>query len=295
MSNARLSVSPISSPRNQSSEKTSTYFINKTNKNLINSSPFRDEKEIKTKTLINNPAVFLKRPQGRVRDRVMTRKFKPPKNKGKKRGGGISNYTLGDAASMAAKALSYAKYFASLINVEQKYFDVSAVTNTSSTAAVLNLSNIAEGSDYNNREGNSILLQSLYFGALITQNSSSTQSFMRIMIVRDNDQRGVDPTAADILETTASFQVLISPLLHYTNKRFSILLDKTLSFANVGDSYAQKFEFNHKFNRQHIMYQSTTGADGSNWEGGLYLLLVSSEATNTLSTVWYNRLEFTDN
>lgn len=205
---------------------------------------------------------------------------------GRKRGGYT---TWGATKFLARKAYSGFKYVKRLINVEKKFFDVSSADNVTSTGAITSLTNIGEGNDYNQRDGNSILCQSVGLRAVCKINPSATTTWVRCMIFADNDQRGVDPAVTDILET-ASY---ISPLNHVVGKRFKVLYDKVMSLS-INGTEARNFKVWIPYNR-HVKYTSTAGADASAYEGNLFLLLISNEPTNTPVVSWYHRLRYTDN
>lgn len=199
-------------------------------------------------------------------------------------------------AGYALAAYRMAKHIKGLINVEKKFYDVTATGTQSSTATVVNLSNIAEGNDYNQRDGNSILLQSIQGRFILQMNAAATQTLFRCIIFQDMDQRGTDPTVSDILETTSNPGYFTSPLLHYVNRRFKIHRDWSFVLDSAKATTKEWRLYKPFFNgKNHIKYQSTAGADGSNWEGALYMMVFSSEATN-LPTFTYNvRLRYTDN
>lgn len=201
---------------------------------------------------------------------------------------------------IAVSAWRSAKYIKSLINVERKFFDSPGVapSNVTDTPTIINLSNIAQGNDYNNREGNSILCQSLQWRIQLATNVTSQAQSVRIIIFRDNDQRGTDPAVTDLLESTVSgYGMIVSPLLHYVNKRFSVLSDKVYTLSSNGDTFHRSIKKFMKFPPgTHIKYQSTAGADASNWEGALYALFVTDQTTANFPTIsYYFRLRFTDN
>ncbi len=200
--------------------------------------------------------------------------------------------TLREAGDMAWKAWEYAKYFATYLNVEEKLFDVSSNTTYSSSFSISNLSNIAQGADWNTRDGNSILVQDCLMNLVVTMNASATATQFRLIIFVDKDNRGVDPSASDLLETSSAPLILVAPFNHYSAGRFQILHDSlsTLSFYNP----SHQINFFRKHN-QHVYYQGTSGADGSDWKGQLYALFVSNEATNSPTAYWYWRMRFTDN
>lgn len=201
------------------------------------------------------------------------------------------------AGGLAYKAWRGVRYIKSLINVEKKFFDVTGTTTidgTSSTSgSIISLSNIAQGDDYNNRSGNSILLQSLLFRGKATIASTFKPTTIRVMLLIDNDQRGTDPTFTDIFETGVGTNIT-RPLNHNVGKRFNVLWDRVTSM----DEFNQR-RFLHTFRKfygQHIKYQGTAGADASAYEGNLYLVLASDVATSDAPSFDYSvRLRYTDN
>lgn len=193
------------------------------------------------------------------------------------------------AGGLAYRAYQGVRRIQKLINVEKKFFDVHNDTSPSSAGTVISLSNIAQGNDYNNRDGNSILCQSLFFQARVTMNNSASSSFVRIILLVDNDQRGVDPTVAELLETG----VVESPLTHDVGRRFNILMDKVVNISGTGDQ--NKFVKRYINYNQHIKYKDTAGADASAYEGNLFLFMISNEGTNVPLVNWHSRLRFTDN
>ncbi len=203
--------------------------------------------------------------------------------------------TVSDIAGVAQKAWQASKYIMSLINVETKVNDVTGSTTVGTSAAVYNLSNIAQGSDYNNREGNSILCQGLELRYSLESNfTAANTAFVRLIVVVDNDQRGADPVLTDLLETTSAGLSVCSPALHYINKRFTVLYDHTSALCTSAASASQYYSVPIKWNR-HIKYSATTGVDTSNWEGAIYLFTIGTNNTVPPTINFFSRLMFTDN
>ncbi len=203
--------------------------------------------------------------------------------------------TVSDVTSMARKAWQASKYIMSLINVETKVFDVTGSGTVGTSAILYNLSNIAQGNDYNNREGNSILSQGLELRySLESSFTAANTAFVRVLLVADMDQHGSDPALGDLLETTSAGLSVCSPYLHYANKRFSILYDHTSALCTSAASCSQFYNVPLRYNK-HVKYSGTTGADPSNWEGALYLFLIGTQGTYPCAYNFYHRLFFTDN
>lgn len=234
----------------------------------------------------------------------------------------VGNVTLRDAASLAMKAWNATKYITSLINVEEKMFDFTqALTTQTYTGSVVNLSNVAEGSDYNNRDGNSILVQKLEIRGQV--NSSTNNAginavpVIRILILRDMLQNaGADPTPADILETTGTALAPFSPFNHILDgqgnssaRRFRVLKDfthqlvppfgttiATTTTGNLDALGSDSVSFDWRIPvGAHTMFKGTSGADASDYVGALYALMISNVQTNGPNVALYSRMYFTDN
>ena len=215
-----------------------------------------------------------------------------------RRGPGWRGVTAGSVADYGLKAWQLAKHLATLINVEDKKFDVSSNAALTTTPTVVNLSNIAQGNDYVNRSGDSILAQRIEFKGLLLGNTNSTGHAARVLIVVDHDQRGTDPVVTDVL-ASATITSLSNPL---AGNRFTILYDHVVTldqdFATVAPTYVMARALfpamDRKYN-QHLKYISTAGADASNYEGALYMMAFCGDASNG-PTLYYDwRLHFSDN
>lgn len=228
------------------------------------------------------------------------------KGKGRFRQPGWRNIPAGTVADYGLKAWQLAKHLATLVNVEDKIFDVdgSAGTIVTNTATVVNLSNIAQGTDYFNRTGNSILGQKMEFRAYAFGNPATALHIMRVLLVVDHENHGVDPVIGDVL--TAGTSPMVQPINPTAGNRFSILYDELVTLSNVpglatsgtsttyvGDT-AVLPTLNRKWN-SHIKYDAPAGADASNSENALFLMAISTDGTNGPNFRYAFRLHFTDN
>lgn len=175
-----------------------------------------------------------------------------------------------------------------MINVERKFHDVNLALTPSSTPTISNLSNIAEGADYNNRDGHSIRTLSYQCRWFSTKNTNAVATIVRYIVFVDNSQRGTDPTSAELMETSD----ITSPLQHDVGRRFNVLVDQMFALnPNVITRVGKCF----KKYLAHVKYSSTAAADASNLEGSIYLMVFSTEATNTPGFNFQWRLRYTDN
>ena len=142
--------------------------------------------------------------------------------------------------SLAIKALKMAHNVRQLINVEFKKKDTTGddVAVTQAGAVVL-LNGIAEGTDFNERVGRSIKIQSLLAKVAITQNSldsGTVGAICRVMLIIDKKPAGGAPTVNDILDASGTSQYLAPRNLNNRN-RFVILRDE---YCEVGTGYKQE-------------------------------------------------------
>lgn len=194
-------------------------------------------------------------------------------------------------AKAAFTALNTAKYIARFVNTEVKNHDVAI--NTSSTGvngAITALDAIAEGDTQNTRSGSSIKPMRLTWRLNATQHTSATLTLLRMVIFRGKYEKDNEPVVSDIFPSTG-----VNQFKTY-DKRYNtkILYDKVHIFDAVNTSRVKKVDGSIKL-FGHIQYDADQ-ADGTDHEnGGVYLLLISNEATNAPTVVGNFRLTFTDN
>jgi len=249
-----------------------------------------------------------------------------PSGRAGKRGGGKTQwritgrgknwrqYTAGDAADLAAKAIAGVKYLTGLINVEQKMFDYnntnSAVTNG---GVVYEIATIPEGSDFNQREGNSVLTQHMELDFYMSPNAQTGSNQFRVMVLRDKFRDTTSaPAASGILEMTGGAYSTLSPLLHYqdtlnaSGRRFAVLKDEVfdlnaavvaatsggMTTATIGTQKGCRWRIPL---HAHMNWDATTGNAAAAFAGALYVLVISNDASNGPSIAFYSRIYYTDN
>ena len=192
-----------------------------------------------------------------------------------------------NALEIGAKALSGVRYLKGLVNSELYKVDLPVTTAATSSGAVDHLSRIAQGDGDNNRTGNSILCKGLYVRGDFTMHASATTTKIVAYLFRDKQQIGDSaPTITDLL-TSADTESFLNP---DTVGRFTVLKRKVI-YLNT-DRPQSRFECYLKM-RHHIRYNGTASTDIQ--KGGLFLALVSDQATNTPSTDLNFRVSYHDN
>jgi hypothetical protein len=248
--------------------------------------------------------------QGGAKNMRTKNTTKPVGGKGGKkkfREPGWRNINAGHVVDYGMKAWQLAKHLATLINVEDKKFDVDGTAGTliTLTPTIVNLTNIAQGNDYFNRAGDSILGQAIEFRAYLTSNAARMGHTVRLLIVVDRENHGVDPVIGDVLQGMSLPSV--APINAVSANRFEILYDELCLLQSpstgLASSGTNTTYISHrmalptlcrKWNK-HIKYTGSTGVDASNWENAIFLMAVGEDASNgpTLTYSW--RLHFTDN
>lgn len=220
-----------------------------------------------------------------------------PKRNFKKRSDGFARFKKGD--SLAIKALKVAKNIRAVINVEYKKHDVANDTFMTTTAQIINLSLIAQGLTNQQRVGNSILKKYLGMRAVIEGNTASAVTSMqaRVILFTWENSNGTAPTAAQILESpTNPLSFYNADLSQETDLR--IIKDKIFFVtSNAGNGkFNQALKFNYSFPEgSHIKFKGTGSTETDIKSGGVYVLLLGSEATNSPSIEYYTRLTYIDN
>lgn len=212
----------------------------------------------------------------------MPRPYRRRRRRRYNRGGGI--------LSKASKALSVAYAVKRLVNVEYKHADISPQTSTPSSTPITPgmLNGIAQGDGVSARDGNSIKMTSLYLRYYASINASATNTQLRFVIVKDNQQvSDTSPSWSDVFTSTST----VSHLNVNTLGRFSILRDVVLDLNDVSNPNCSG-EIYLKLN-DHCRYNGTASTDMQ--KNGIYIMMVSSESTNTPSLLWTSRVNYIDN
>lgn len=193
-----------------------------------------------------------------------------------------------NALQLASAALRGVRYVKGMVNSEMLHLENNASTTVSSTGSIVHLTNISQGDTDSGRTGNSIFARNLMIRIITTQHASATNTFCRFILFQDNQQLSdTPPGVSDVL----SFVSTISPLNSGTFGRFKVL--KNWYFAL--DSGAQKSKIIQYYRKlwHHVRYNGSATTDIQ--KGGLYLLMLTSEATNVPSVAYDVRLGYHDN
>lgn len=159
------------------------------------------------------------------------------------------------------------------------------------TAAVpLELTQIAEGPDNNERDSRVITLQRIVIQGQLTGGGGNT-SVVRMIVFRDNSNDGTDPTAADIFGSSTVFaQGDVRTPDPESADRFKILLDRSITIggATGNDNFSRAFKIDRKLNTK-CYFAGTTGIanKGSLWYMVCHNLAASAVTQNGNSVLYY--------
>lgn len=198
----------------------------------------------------------------------------------------------GGPAAKAKAAYRMAKNVKDLINVEYKNFDNSDTTAASTTPLVFRVTGMAQGDDYNQRNGRSIKVTGFQFTNRLTASASATvPSNVRTIVVQDNQPSATAPTFAEIYSSAGSDDLTALRNRATDRGRFKVLYDRTVSFSPNGHEsmiISKYFKIN-----THIRYDGA--AANNDAKGKIFFIQLSNQSVNTVTSTKEFRLTYIDN
>lgn len=192
--------------------------------------------------------------------------------------------------SKAGQALKIAMATRALVNVEYKLHDVGVALTPSSSGLVSAISLLPQGDTTLTRDGNSVKMTSCQIRIRATQHSSAADTMVRVILFSDSQQQGVVPTVASVL---AGADPDGFPNIIDFPSRFQIVKEWNIQLSNTGMASANRqsyFKMNH-----HLKFEGSGSTQAEQRKGNLYLLSISTEATNTPTVQLDARLRYIDN
>lgn len=202
----------------------------------------------------------------------------------------ISAYKGG--RSVARRALKIALQVKKLVNVETKSFQQDLFASPSSSGTVTHLLALAQGDDFNNRQGRSVKLQSIRIKGNVQMHASATDSTYRLMIVRDNNGSTTQPAITDLFVDVTAFQNNENKLGDpQSNSRFTVLFDR---YYIMTTAFSERHSINKYIKiRSHVLFSGTANTDEG--KGAIYAFQASNEATNDPVVNANSMIKFIDN
>lgn len=186
------------------------------------------------------------------------------------------------------------------INTEAKYLDTSFTGNAYQVTVTPLLqcltNNMAQGTGENERIGNSILAQDIYFRAQVSWLPSSTIQIgtSRFILFCWKDNAGQNaPSVTKILESAD----INSPINKDYSDQFVILKDKIFAHNAQTATVCLQSQFNLKVYKKLNFHMRWTGASTGNTQNHIYVLFIGGggSSANASSLTCHSRLNFTDN
>ncbi len=236
------------------------------------------------------PRATLKK-QGRTRP---TRRS--PMRRAPNPGTAVGTY-VGDAWSLAKRTAVGLNEIRKLINVEHKYNDRQNSLTCTQAGNVQLLTNIGQGDDINQRDGDSIKLQSIKIRGYIRLDAAATlSSAVRVLLVRDLQNPGATITGADLIQQASS---VYAPVSHYNfingvnlQNRFTVIYDEVQTVDPSNPLVVFDYESKHDC---HVFFRGTGTAFTDCAAGAVFLVVFSDATVNLPIATFTTRVLFTDN
>jgi len=175
-----------------------------------------------------------------------------------------------------------------LINVEKKLVDYQLSASADTTPIVQNLAAIDQGDAQHQRSGNSIRPQYITVKGSCSIHGSSTTALLRYVILQDKQQvADTAPSYTDVFESASP----VAFMKKTSFGRYSILKDMLIPLGSQ-ENQIQKIDFTMQLNG-HIFFNGSATSDIQ--RNGLWLMVVSDQASNAPGILVNHRMRFTDN
>ncbi len=144
------------------------------------------------------------------------------------------------------------------------------------TGSFLDLVQISQGDDDNNRHGLQVTMRSIAMRFHVA--IGNQDSCLRVILLVDKQSNGAVPTVADVLQiTTGGTDVVTTPTNNDNKKRFTILSDRVRILIN-GHSDLLCFPLRKKLTHK-IRFDGVGQAIDDVVSGAVFLLLLSDQTT----------------
>lgn len=206
----------------------------------------------------------------------------------------VRNYarTGASVAATAALALKTALIAKSLINAEVKYNDVSFANTAINSAGTQQLIQCVQGSDVQNRTGNSIKVKSIYirYTTFINSAAPTVPCSLRCVVVHDRNPNGTLPNFTDVF-TVADIN---APKKLESGRRFKILYDKVHNYQPNG-SVEYHYDVYRKLNMEQTEFYSSASTTAAQSTNTLWFFYISNVGVNGPILGFQSRIRFLDN
>lgn len=190
-------------------------------------------------------------------------------------------------SGMAKKALTMVRKLKRELKPEMKRKTI-VVNNLDidSTGLIQDVPRLADGTQQSARTGLDVRCKTLQLTSYIFRNAVATTTFCRLIVFVDKQQIADSKTSvADVLETVS----VLAPRNQLTKKRFRFLRDKYFFLTSTFDARIFRMRIKLNFIQR---YNGTATTDIE--KNGIYILLLSNQATNKPSITYHATISYTD-
>lgn len=190
-----------------------------------------------------------------------------------------------------AKDLAFIK---GLVNSEFKAIDTTFVgQNISNLGTVYLLNGCQKGTNYDQRDGRSLKVKSLWCSSACVRNVTTGPSIVRLIWFVDKQPSGATPAVTDVLASASIY----APRNLSNKKRFFVLKEKILSVSSTGGKEKVIHKPVYKALDMHTAYDNgNAGTIADISSNAIFLLAISDQATSNYPLIsFYNRIRFVDN
>jgi hypothetical protein len=183
------------------------------------------------------------------------------------------------------------------LNSEIKYIATTVTGTITNVSGYSLLNGIAQGTDFNQRVGNSIRILGLdWFLQVYNQHADANQQY-RFWIIVDTQSDAAAPTDATFAEGgTLNVNGLV-PYIKAAPDRYAILHDECFNIDAAVNAihHSRRHLDNLVAQDLHTLYELTTGVIAAISRGAIYFVHVSTDAANALTVTANFRVFYTDN
>ncbi len=195
-------------------------------------------------------------------------------------------------AQDAAKALAMVRSLKKLINVEYKSFQVDLETGPNTTPVFLNLTAIAVGDDFDDRDGRKIKCFSIQLKGVCIMHETATTTLTRIYVFIDHANTGTAPVITDLFTSALAFNAgQMGKSTPQSNSRFTCLKDQIIMQSDSGVKM-NRMNFYKRLNH-HIQFTGVAATDEG--LGTIWCITSSDEATNVPTLEVKSTFKWIDN
>lgn len=200
--------------------------------------------------------------------------------------------TVSDVANIASMAWNGVKAVMRMINVESKFYDIHHNSDIDTTGTITNLAPVPTGDGQNARDGVSIKPQHLTYRFQYNVNQSAYATNFRLVFLRGKNENDTDLAVTDIFNTALT-DVALTSKIHDKRFKTKILFDRCYS-CDPASHVSGIIEGTIKL-FGHVTYDNAQSDGTDLQDGGIYMILLSNEATNKPNIRGWTRVTYCDN